>query len=223
MSFARPQVLAGVHPDTVRIVAMSAAIALNAAALLAVMRPMVAQISLAPPSTPSIRLIDHPVEPKPLPAPPPIDLKPMPVHRQATPTVTRHVESPPAVAPVVPTDEGTAPMTPVAPVAIAPVAPPAVQAAPVEATLAYVSAPAPGYPRSAISAHMQGTVTLRVLVDEAGKPVDVVIESSSGHAVLDKAARDQVLARWRFQPAQQGGQPVRAWARIPVTFDLKSL
>ena len=32
MSFARPQALAGVHPDTVRIVAMSAAIALNAAA-----------------------------------------------------------------------------------------------------------------------------------------------------------------------------------------------
>ncbi len=78
-------------------------------------------------------------------------------------------------------------------------------------------------PRIAINGRMQGTVTLRVLVDEAGKPVDVVIESSSGHAVLDKAARDQVLAKWRFQPAQANGQPVRAWARIPVSFDLRDI
>jgi protein TonB len=60
-------------------------------------------------------------------------------------------------------------------------------------------------------------------VDEAGKPLDVVIESSSGHTVLDKAARDQVLARWRFQPAQRDGHAVQAWARIPITFDLKNL
>ena len=223
MSFARPQILAGVHPDSVRIAAMSAAIALNAAALLAIMRPMVARLPDAPAITQAIRLIDHPVEPRPLPAPPPIDLKPIPVPRHATPTVVKHVESPPPVAQAVPTDEGTAAATPEAPVVTAPVAPPTVQGPPVEATLAYIAAPAPAYPKIAISSHMQGTVTLRVLVDEAGKPVDVVIESSSGHALLDKAARDQVLARWRFQPAQQNGQPVRAWARIPVTFDLKSL
>jgi protein TonB len=70
---------------------------------------------------------------------------------------------------------------------------------------------------------MQGTVTLRVLVDETGKPLDVVIESSSGHELLDRAARDQVLARWRFQPAQANGHTVQAWARIPVTFDLRSI
>lgn len=224
MSFARPQVLAGVHPDTVRIVAMSAAIALNAAALIAVMRPMVAQMADAPTVTPTIRLIDHPAEPKPLPAPPPIDLKPLPVHRLTTPAVVKHVDTaPPAVAPSVPTDEGSAPMAPEAPVTAVPVSPPATPAAPVEATLAYVSAPPPVYPHAAISAHMQGTVVLRVLVDETGKPLEVIVETSSGHAVLDKTAREQVLSRWRFHAAQQNGQGVRAWARIPVTFDLKNL
>ena len=72
-----------------------------------------------------------------------------------------------------------------------------------------------------VSARMQGTVTLRVLVDETGKPIDVVVENTSGHELLDKAARDQVLARWRFQPATANGHAVKAWARVPVTFDLR--
>lgn len=218
MSFARPSSPAGIHPDTVRIVAMSAAIALNLAALLAVMRPMVADISFASAPAQAIRLIDHPDEPKPVAPPPPIELKRLPVtttHTTVKPTVVQQ----PAV---VPTDEGTATMVPVPPVVdTAPVAPAAVPSAPVEATLAYVSAPAPAYPKSAVQRHLQGTVTLRVLVDETGKPLDVVIESSSGHDVLDQAARDQVLAKWRFQPASANGQKVRAWARIPVTFDLR--
>ncbi|MEZ2417449.1 energy transducer TonB [Luteibacter sp. RCC_6_2] len=220
MSFARPQALAGVHPDTVRIVAMSAAIALNAAALIAVMRPMVTTISFAPLAAPTIRLIDHPVEPKVVP-PPPIDLKPLPVKRMEPTHAVRPVQVPPPALQAVPTDEGSAPVSPPVALDIAPVAPPTTPSAPVEATLAYVSAPAPAYPRAAVTGHMQGTVTLRILVDEAGKPVDVIVENSSGHPVLDRAARDQVLARWRFQPAKANGQPVRAWARIPVTFNLR--
>ena len=100
---------------------------------------------------------------------------------------------------------------------------PAVDATPVETTLAYVAAPAPKYPQQAVRGRMQGTVTLRVLVDEGGKPLQVVVESSSGHKVLDDAARNQVLASWRFQPAVQNGRQVKAWARIPVTFDLRSI
>ncbi|MGE7139501.1 energy transducer TonB [Luteibacter sp. NPDC031894] len=218
MSFARPQSATGVHPDTVRIVAMSAAIALNTAALVAVMRPVVATLAFSPPEPPALRLIDHPAEPR-IVAPPPIDLKPLPVKPKTLPVQrAKPVDVPPPVAPSVPTDEGTAPIAPPQPMDVAP---PATPAAPVEAHLAYVSAPAPAYPRAAIAAHMEGTVTLRVLVDEAGRPLDVVVENSSGHALLDKAARDQVLAKWRFQPATAGGRPVRAWARIPVSFDLR--
>lgn len=218
MSFARPQSVAGVHPDTVRIVAMSAAIALNAAALLAALRPIAAALSTAAPSPPALRLIDHPAEPKPVP-PPPVQLKPLPAKpiAHAMP-VAKPVIVPPPVAADVPSDEGTVPLTTPLPAEAAPQVEPF---APVEATLAYVAAPPPAYPRMAIAAHMEGTVTLRVLVDETGKPIDVIVEGSSGHAVLDKAAREQVLANWRFQPATAGGRPVRAWARIPVSFDLR--
>jgi periplasmic protein TonB len=137
-----------------------------------------------------------------------------------TPAKVREV-TPPPQAVTTTSDEGTIQAPPVveAPVTAAPVA----EAAPVETNLAYVSAPAPKYPQQAIRGRMQGTVTLRVLVDEAGKPLDVVVESSSGHKVLDDAARNQVLGSWRFQPAVQNGQHVKAWARIPVTFDLHSL
>ena len=62
---------------------------------------------------------------------------------------------------------------------------------------------------------------LRVLVDETGKPLDVVVEHGSGYALLDRSAREQVLAAWRFQPAMVQGKPVRAWARVPVSFNLQ--
>jgi periplasmic protein TonB len=220
MSFARPQALSGIHPDTVRIAAMSAAIALNAAALLAVMRPMVAQIATFTPVARTITLIEHPTPPKPLPIPD-ITLKPLPRVPPKTPAKPREVTPPPQAVTTTTSDEGTVHAPPVVD---APVTPgPAIEAAPVETTLAYVAAPAPKYPQQAIRGRMQGTVTLRVLVDEGGKPLEVVVENSSGHKVLDDAARSQVLASWRFQPAVQNGQHVKAWARIPVTFDLRSI
>lgn len=220
MSFARPQALSGIHPDSVRIAAMSAAIALNAAALIAVMRPMVAEIVTFTPTPRTITLIDHPTPPKPLPIPD-IELKPVPRALPRTPVKPRDVAPPPQPVTTMTSDEGTIQAPPVVQ---APAEPgPAVEAAPVEATLAYVAAPAPRYPSQAIRGRMQGTVTLRVLVDETGKPLEVVVESSSGHKLLDDTARNQVLGSWRFQPAMQNGQHVKAWARIPVTFDLRSL
>ncbi len=70
---------------------------------------------------------------------------------------------------------------------------------------------------------MQGTVLLRVLVDETGRPVQVEIAHGSGYLVLDRSAREQVLARWRFQPAIVNGHAVRAWASVPVSFVLNNL
>jgi protein TonB len=95
-----------------------------------------------------------------------------------------------------------------------------VTAAPVEASLAYRLAPLQ-FPVQALRDRMHGTVLLRVLVDETGKPLDVVVEHGSGYGLLDRSAREQVLAGWRFQPAMVQGKPVRAWARVPVSFDLR--
>ena len=86
--------------------------------------------------------------------------------------------------------------------------------------LEYEIAPPPPYPLEAIRSSLTGTVLLRVLVDVDGKPIDVRIERSSGHRVLDAAARKQVLAKWRFRPAMQDGRTVQAIGLIPVDFHL---
>jgi protein TonB len=91
---------------------------------------------------------------------------------------------------------------------------------PALATLAYDVHPAPRYPRQALRQRLEGTVTLRVLVDEQGWPREVEVERSSGHRELDRAAREQVLAKWRFHPAQAQGRAVRAYALVPIAFSL---
>ena len=203
------------HPDAVRIVALSASIALNVAALIAVIRPMAPELvqTVKRAAEPIIvTWINPPPEVKPAPA---IDIPPPPVHR----TMARPVPTPsPTPSPAV-IDEPSANAVPVTAAPATPATP--AEAAPVEATLAYMQAPAPAYPSAARRMHMQGTVVLRVLVDVDGKPLQVVVESSSGHAELDRAAQNQVLSKWRFQPATAQGRPTQAWARIPVTFNLQ--
>lgn len=86
--------------------------------------------------------------------------------------------------------------------------------------LEYLQAPAPSYPRDALRDAIEGTVLLKVLVDVDGRPLDVQIERSSGNRSLDRAARDQVLQRWRFRPAMQNGRAVQAIGLVPVDFRL---
>lgn len=218
MSSAGLAVAARPHPDAARIAALSAAIALNLAALLFLTRPLAPQaLALAHTlaTVPQVVFIDPP---PPVPPPPPIELKPLP-HPPPAPV---HVQPRPDVAPPapVPTTDGKQPMPTVAPPGPAPVA--TDTPAPVEATLAYRSAPLQ-FPLQALRERLQGTVLLRVLVDETGTPVRVEVERGSGHAVLDRSAREQVLAHWRFQPAMVDGHAVRAWARVPVNFVLQNL
>ena len=66
----------------------------------------------------------------------------------------------------------------------------------------------------------QGTVTLRVLVDVDGSPLEVRVERSSGNRSLDNAARNQVLRQWKFQPATDNGRAVQAYGLVPVDFRL---
>ncbi|MFD0739548.1 energy transducer TonB [Lysobacter koreensis] len=89
------------------------------------------------------------------------------------------------------------------------------------AQLQYASAPAPGYPMAALREGLAGTVVLQVLVDVDGRPLQVAVSRSSGHRVLDQAARKQVLARWRFVPAMRNGAPVQAIGLVPVEFALR--
>jgi periplasmic protein TonB len=219
MSSAGLAVSAHAHPDSVRIAALSAAIALNLAALLAVMRPLAPQLAQQAQHLAEIQI--HWLTPTPeVPLPPAIELKPI---VQPKPMARPHTQPLPVAAPpVVSSEDSTMAVPTVAPTLVPAIAGPTVDAGPIEATLAYKAVPLK-YPPQALHAHMEGTVLLRVLVDEHGQPQDVEIAKSSGYALLDRSAREQVLKGWTFEPAMVGGRAVRAWAQVPVSFNLNQL
>lgn len=210
-------------PNPVRIIALSLALALNLTGLILVTRPLssnMIQVIKKVTAPLTLTLPPPPVEMKPIPAPDPLphhiaDKTPIPkkapVHSVITP-------SPPVI-----TDEPSAvnvASTPHPPISV--MANPVSSPSPVEATLEYISAPPPLYPPLARRFRMEGKVILRVLVDVDGKPLQVIVSSSSGHIELDKVAQKQVLAHWRFRPATQNGQPSQAWANIPIVFKLQN-
>lgn len=155
-----------------------------------------------------------PVPPRPRPAPAPA--------REATvaPPVVAidSVDAAVTVAPPAIADPG-----PAAPPSIdAPTAPPgaAVGVDSAESTLAYLEAPQPPYPARALRQRAEGVVLLRVRVGPDGLPVAVEVARGSGHALLDDAARRQVLRHWRFRPALRDGRAVEAVGLVPVAFRL---
>ena len=208
------------QPDLVRIAALSVAMAVNVTVFIAASRPLppLPMLRTAAAKDLGVRFIDPP-KPAEIPPPPPLNVQPL----HHPPTHALPASPPVATTPLV-TDEGSRPTVTMAVPTIIPstaaVTTPTPPSAPVEASLAYRSAPL-SFPAQAIRQHMRGTVLLRVLVDEQGKPLEVTIEQSSGYPLLDRSAREQVLAGWRFQPASRDGHAVRAWARVPVDFDLR--
>lgn len=174
-------------------------------------------IILVLPATPPPPLVPAEVVHRPRTAPDPVT-KPQPVTPPATNPASTSDSAPPIAASasstsgtVVSSSSGTTTG------AIEPKAEPTVLRG---SQLAYASAPAPVYPRNALRDGIEGTVMLEVTVDENGNPIDVVIAVSSGSRELDRAAREQVLRAWRFQPAMQNGHAVRAIGRVPVNFTL---
>jgi protein TonB len=97
-------------------------------------------------------------------------------------------------------------------------------AAPVEETPVYwkmtpVEMRPPVYPPRCLRMGIEGTVRVRVLVGEDGRPQEVTVGKTSGEAALDQAAIEAVRS-WRFEPAKRNGVPVRAWAIVPIEFKL---
>ena len=201
-------------PHATRSFAMALTLSLNLAILLFALRP----------STPFPVQVPIPLslqatilQPPPAVVPPPVP----------TLHVARHVTMPnvhvavahPAPIPI----PAVSAITPVAPLptrATAVVTNTAAAAGNSEATIAYETATPPAYPIQAVRAGVQGTVLLKVLVDANGKPVQVAIERSSGSRTLDDAAREHILAAWRFHPAMRDGHAIEAWALVPVQFNL---
>ncbi|GAC1344118.1 MAG: hypothetical protein NVSMB18_21160 [Acetobacteraceae bacterium] len=87
---------------------------------------------------------------------------------------------------------------------------------PPEPDSAYRNRP-PAYPQEAARVGAQGTVLLVVRVSARGLPEQVQVATSSGHATLDRAAREAVL-RWHFRPAVAGGAPIPYDFQINIRF-----
>jgi protein TonB len=77
----------------------------------------------------------------------------------------------------------------------------------------------PMYPSASRRAGEEGTVRLKVLVDEKGRPHDVTVANSSGFARLDQAAMEAVR-KWRFVAATDGSKAISAWTQVAITFRL---
>ncbi len=78
----------------------------------------------------------------------------------------------------------------------------------------------PVYPERARARGWEGRVLLRVEVTADGRAAAVSVAHSSGHSVLDRAARDAVR-RWRFTPAMKAGVRSASTVTIPVRFVLR--
>lgn len=204
--------------DFNRIFGYATAIAVHAVLFLLLLVPITAPPTLAPKIDIPWRPIDRRIEPPP-PPPPPVHAEVRPHQAAANPT--RTVQPPPTNDQQTVVDDAVVTNPIVTPPAtdqgddILPPQPPRVGV-----QLEYAQAPAPAYPRDALRDGVEGTVLLKVLVDIDGRPLDVQIERSSGNRSLDRAAREQVLQRWRFRPATQDGRAVQAIGLVPVDFRL---
>lgn len=78
----------------------------------------------------------------------------------------------------------------------------------------------PSYPAISRRLGESGRVVLRVELDAAGRVSNAQLTRSSGYTRLDTAAVEAVM-KWRCQPAQRNGQPVRSVAVQPFDFTLE--
>lgn len=167
--------------------------------------------------------------PKPQPAPRPVKqhaAKPAPAPTpEPTPkSITRPAEPAPTASP--------APSTPAPSSASAPAAHGETSASPspsqsspqpktITSGLEYISQPPREYPAMSRRLGEEGTVTLRILVNDKGQVDQVEIRKSSGFPRLDEAAR-KWAQRIVFKPYMENGRPIPVYANLPISFNLDS-
>ena len=78
----------------------------------------------------------------------------------------------------------------------------------------------PRYPPAARNREIEGTVYVKMLVNDGGSVESAFVARSSGNDALDGAAVEAVY-NWRFSPAKDTlGSPVRCYITMPVNFVL---
>lgn len=84
----------------------------------------------------------------------------------------------------------------------------------------FIDKASPRYPRRARESGKEGTVLLRLAIDEHGRLTEVDIVKGAGFG-LDEAAV-QAVRNSTFGPAMRDGKPVKCRASLPIRFVLKS-
>lgn len=183
-----------------------------------------------------VNLINPPKkeEPPPPPEPPkPIPLKEVKLVKEKPVIQPKPAPVLVAQAPVVAPSEPVAPPAPPEPIKEEPIpqpAPPAPEpvkeskpAAPVqmsELSVGCSNRPEPNYPAASRRMGEQGSVKLRVELDEEGHISSVKVVESSGHPRLDNAGVNTIKS-WKCEAATRDGRPARAVATQVFDFKLE--
>lgn len=162
-------------------------------------------------------------QPAPQPKPQPAEPKTVPVvKKQVTRPTPRPVVTE-APSPQAITETATPQQESKEPPAVAAPSAPAAPSTPATPKLisgvSYINAPRPVYPPLDARMGNEGTVTLRVLINEKGRAEKVEVQKSSGSLRMDDAARDAVM-RALFKPYLEDGKPAPAFAIVPINFTL---
>ncbi len=172
------------------------------------------------------------IQPEPAPTPAPEIPKPSPPKPKTVPAVKKAVKplpkrTEPAREPVQQEPAVDAPAPDPAPSALpsaaAPTAAPAVllPAPPkIVSGVEYIQRPDPQYPPISRRMREEGKVTLRILVNEKGRPERVEVQKSSGSSRLDDAAKQAAFSAL-FKPYMEDGRPVSVYAIVPIDFSIQ--
>jgi protein TonB len=80
-----------------------------------------------------------------------------------------------------------------------------------------IEASVEGYPRLLRDAGIGGTVRVQFYIDAEGAVRNALVQESSGHRALDRAATD-VAEIYRFRPAMNDTEVTPVWISLPITF-----
>lgn len=79
----------------------------------------------------------------------------------------------------------------------------------------------PVYPMAERNAKIEGTATVRFLINTDGSVEEVIVVDSSGNSNLDAAAVNACY-KWKFTSARNmSGQNIRCYANMPITFKVR--
>ena len=80
----------------------------------------------------------------------------------------------------------------------------------------------PPYPPLALHLGEEGSLRLHLTISPQGIVTEAQVMRSSGYDDLDQAARNWIMAHWRYRSAMRGGAAVASTCDVQVRFDLKN-